>query len=69
MVLEEVERLRAELRDVGERRKSLNRDIEKLALDTTRLIRKARRARTLTMTEVAVLVDLDRTYLYRGFPT
>lgn len=65
---EDPEQLRHELREIGNRRKRLNTEIEALALDTTRAIRRARRMKLLSMTEVAALVDLDRTYLYRGFP-
>jgi len=58
--------VRDELREIGERREQQKLAEEKLAHDTAAAIRRARRAK-VSMTEVARLVRLDRTYLYRGF--
>lgn len=62
----DAERVRAELRKIGERRAEVKAEDARLAEDTARAIKRARRAR-LPMTEVAALVGLDRTYLYRGY--
>lgn len=62
----DAERVRAELREIGERRKQQKLDEEALARDTARVVKRARNT-SLPVTEVARLVGLDRAWLYRGF--
>ena len=61
------EKLRSELGEIGERRRHLTAEIERLAKDTAQAVKKARGCKEVSMTEVASLVALDRTYLYRGY--
>lgn len=59
--------LRRELLAIGDRRLDLRLAIEKLAIDTNNAISRARGE--ISMTEIAQLVGVDRTGLYRTYGT
>lgn len=61
----DAEKLRAELRQIGERRTKLTAEVAELEADTGESIRRAKGK--LGMTEVAQLLGLHRTSLYRTY--
>lgn len=62
---DDAEKLRRELLDLAERRRVVVAAVEQLSRDTGRAIKRARGV--LAMTEVAELIALDRTSLYRTY--
>jgi hypothetical protein len=62
---DELEQLRLDLAAIGARRKAQNFDIQRLATETAEAVRRARGK--LSTTEVADLVGLERTTLYRVY--
>lgn len=61
----DTDRLRDELREIGDRRLDLNVATVKLEEDTTRLVRRAKGV--LGMREIARLVGLHRSSLYTTY--
>ena len=61
------DKLRDELRQIGDRREDLDLARERLARDTRKAVRRARRVKGISMGEVAKLVGLDRTSLYQSY--
>lgn len=53
------------LREIGKRRKALKLASKELTRDTTKAVRAARKH--LTATEIAALVDVDRTGIYKTY--
>lgn len=62
---DDADRLRDELREIKERREVLTDAIQQLAQDTGDAIQRARGE--LSMTEIARLIGIDRTGLYRTY--
>lgn len=62
----DAEKVRADLRKIGERRQANDAERRSIANDTSIAIKQARKA-SLSMTEVARLIGLDRGAIYRTY--